>query len=114
MLTACSRSIKYPEYLKSAEAASISNEERQRYEKQEVIVNEIYAIFEDPKYTNENQATREKVAGLMQQVCLSIARLRVYLAPQLTYLAVVCRKMQECGAPPKPLMGELGPGELHT
>lgn len=63
---------KYPEYLKSEEAASISSDDRQRYEKQEVIVNEIYAIFEDPKYSNESQATREKVAGLMQQVCLVI------------------------------------------
>lgn len=79
-----------------------------------MIVNQIYAIFEDKQYDATSQATREKVAELMQQVCIpSPLPERVVHLP-LRANPIVSFQMQECGAPPKPLMGELGPGELSS
>jgi len=75
---------KYPEYLASGEAAKITADERQRYEKQGEIVKQIFALFEDPNYDDTDKETRSKVSKLMQE-------------------------MQDCGVPPKELLGELGP-----
>lgn len=76
--------VKYPEYLSSDEGKTLPQAEKDRYQLQSNIIHEISDIFEDPKYSDADKATREKVAELMQ-------------------------KMQEAGSPPKHLLGELGP-----
>lgn len=76
--------VKYPEYLSSEEARSLPREEKDRYQRQSAIIQQISDIFDDPTYKDSDKQTRERIAALMQE-------------------------MQEAGQPPKHLLGELGP-----
>ncbi|GAA5858548.1 hypothetical protein JCM8547_007355 [Rhodosporidiobolus lusitaniae] len=85
---------KYPAYLKE-HADSLSSEDLARYKKQETIVRTIVTKFEEPgadkapPYTPEEEEVRSK---RMEDVVDLVA------------------KMNECGAPPSEIMGEMPPG----
>ncbi|EKM52991.1 uncharacterized protein PHACADRAFT_259162 [Phanerochaete carnosa HHB-10118-sp] len=75
---------KFPAYLKD-NAATIKAEDKQRYETQQTIVAKIVSIFEDPKYTPEDQDKGIQIVTLMNT-------------------------MQSHGSPPPEIMGPLPPG----
>jgi len=80
---------KFPKYL-SDNAATLSEEDKKRYESQQRIVTEIVAVFEDPTYSPDSQEKGVKVVTLMNA-------------------------MQTYGSPPAEIMGPLPPGmELGT
>lgn len=58
---------KFPAYLKD-NAATIKAEDKQRYETQQHIVAKIIDIFEDPKYTPEDQDKGIQIVTLMNTV----------------------------------------------
>lgn len=66
---------KYPEYLQQ-HGPTLPSEERERYEKQNTLVNQIVAVFDRPNYSDDDAAQKEEVVSLMT-------------------------RMQECGTPPK-------------
>jgi peroxin-19 len=78
---------KYPAYLANP-PAQLSAEDRSRYEEQQKIVNAVVATFDDPKFDNgteaERAALKSKVQGLMNE-------------------------MQDQGAPPQEIIGDLPP-----
>lgn len=78
---------KYPAYLANP-PAQLSAEDRSRYEEQQRIVNAVVATFDDPKFDNgtetEKAALKSKVQGLMND-------------------------MQDQGAPPQEIIGDLPP-----
>ncbi|PWN38053.1 Pex19-domain-containing protein [Meira miltonrushii] len=78
---------KYPAYLANP-PAQLSAEDRTRYEEQQKIVNAVVATFDDPKFDNgteaEKAALKSKVQGLMND-------------------------MQDQGAPPQEIIGDLPP-----
>lgn len=78
---------KYPAYLANP-PAQLSAEDRSRYEEQQKIVNAVVATFDDPKFDNgteaERAALKSKVQGLMND-------------------------MQDQGAPPQEIIGDLPP-----
>jgi peroxin-19 len=75
---------KYPSYLHQ-NAASLSPDEKANYETQLGYITRILAIFEDPKYAEEEKEKGREVVELMGL-------------------------MQTCGSPPAELMGDLPPG----
>ena len=66
------------------------------------MVSQIIVIFEAEDYSEENPLTSLKVMSLMNEVLLS-------LLPMLEILNHA-EQMQEYGAPPAEIMGELPPG----
>ncbi|KAK0553792.1 Peroxisome chaperone and import receptor [Tilletia horrida] len=79
---------KYPPYFASPAAASISAEDKARYEAQHRFVTQVVTCFEDPLFDNgteeQKQAKRAEVQELMDS-------------------------MQECGQPPKEVVGDMPP-----
>ncbi|KAK9448392.1 Pex19 protein family-domain-containing protein [Limtongia smithiae] len=75
---------KYSTWL-STHQSSIPAADRARYERQRVVVREIVVRFERASYDDESEADRKYIVERMQI-------------------------MQEAGAPPEDIMGELGPG----
>lgn len=75
---------KFPSYLTENEN-KLSQEDKNRYKKQQEIVSQIITIFETKDYSEEDPQTNLKVMALMNE-------------------------MQEYGAPPTEIMGELPPG----
>ncbi|GAA5865345.1 hypothetical protein JCM3774_004945 [Rhodotorula dairenensis] len=87
---------KYPAYL-SAHSTSLATADRERYEKQRVIVCEIVAAFEEPGADVDPAA---KLSADEEQK-------RVARTERVVDLVA---KMNECGAPPTEIMGEMPPG----
>lgn len=79
---------KYPAYLAGPESASISAQDRKRYEQQSKQISEIVAIFDEPGYDAKDKAKAARVQELMNQ-------------------------MQDCGSPPKEIVGDM-PAELES
>ncbi|TBU28206.1 Pex19-domain-containing protein [Dichomitus squalens] len=80
---------KFPGYLKEHDA-TLSAEDKTRYQTQFKIVAQIVTIFEDPSYSEDDPQSGVKVVELMQE-------------------------MQDHGSPPSEIMGPLPPGfELGT
>ncbi|KAA8904287.1 hypothetical protein TRICI_005513 [Trichomonascus ciferrii] len=77
---------KYPEWIRKNEA-SIPKEDLDRYKNQMRIVKEICDKFEDPAYSDEDEACRKYISERMEQ-------------------------MQKAGAPPNELMGDLTSGSI--
>jgi peroxin-19 len=77
---------KFPGWLEK-NAASLSADERTRYENQQQIVADICAKFEDSKYSDDDGACRKYIAEKMED-------------------------MQKSGAPPAELMGDLAGGGI--
>ncbi|KAH9855467.1 Pex19 protein family-domain-containing protein [Lenzites betulinus] len=75
---------KFPSYIQD-NSATLSAEDKSRYESQSKLVTEIVTIFEDPSYSEDNTEKGMRVVELMQQ-------------------------MQEYGSPPAEIMGPLPPG----
>jgi len=75
---------KFPGYLVENES-KLSQQDKDRYTKQQKTVSKIVAIFEEKDYSDENPEIGLKVMSLMNE-------------------------MQEHGAPPTEIMGELPPG----
>ncbi|KWU44270.1 Pex19-domain-containing protein [Rhodotorula sp. JG-1b] len=87
---------KYPAYL-SAHGASLATADRDRYEKQRTIVCEIVAAFEEPGADVDPSA---KLAPEEEQK----------RAQRTERVVDLVAKMNECGAPPTEIMGEMPPG----
>ncbi|BGP54286.1 hypothetical protein JCM8202_000718 [Rhodotorula sphaerocarpa] len=87
---------KYPPYL-SAHGASLSSTDRDRFEKQRVIVCEIVAAFEEPGADHDPEA---KLSAEEEQK----------RAERTERVVELVAKMNECGAPPSEIMGEMPPG----
>ncbi|GAA5976349.1 hypothetical protein JCM10908_005468 [Rhodotorula pacifica] len=87
---------KYPAYL-STHGASLSSTDRERYEKQRVIVCEIVAAFEEPG-ADVNPATKLAPEEELKR------------AARTERVVELVAKMNECGAPPTEIMGEMPPG----
>ncbi|TKY88365.1 hypothetical protein EX895_002717 [Sporisorium graminicola] len=79
---------KYPAYLAGPESASISAEDRKRYEQQSKYINEIVQIFDEPGYDAKDKQKAARVQELMNQ-------------------------MQDCGSPPQEIVGDM-PAELEN
>lgn len=79
---------KYPAYLAGPESASISAEDRKRYEEQSRYITEIVKIFDEPGYDAKDKVKAARVQELMNQ-------------------------MQDCGSPPKQIVGDM-PAELES
>lgn len=77
---------KYPEWLRKNEN-NISKDELERFKKQQQIVDEICAKFEDPNYSDDDEACRKYISERMEL-------------------------MQKSGAPPNELMGDLTSGSI--
>jgi len=75
---------KFPSYLTENEN-TLSQEDKDRYKKQQKIVSQIITVFEAKEYSEEDPQIGLNVMSLMNE-------------------------MQECGAPPTEIMGELPPG----
>ncbi|KAI0828514.1 Pex19-domain-containing protein [Trametes gibbosa] len=75
---------KFPSYLQD-NSATLSAEDKKRFDSQSKLVTQIVTIFEDPSYTEDDPEKGLKVVELMQQ-------------------------MQEYGSPPAEIMGPLPPG----
>ncbi|KAJ3519123.1 hypothetical protein NM688_g9348 [Phlebia brevispora] len=75
---------KFPAYMKE-KAATLKDEDRKRFEGQQVVVQQVVAIFEDPGYSPENVEQNVRVVTLMNE-------------------------MQSYGSPPSEIMGPLPPG----
>lgn len=60
---------KYPDYL-ATNAKSLPDEDLKRFKKQQEIVNKLAAKFESPRYSDEDEKSRQEVIDLMQQVRL--------------------------------------------
>ncbi|GAA5935697.1 peroxisomal biogenesis factor 19 [Sporobolomyces koalae] len=86
---------KYPAYLTSARS-SLSAEDLERYERQQSIVVSIVSKFEEPgadkPVDQQSPAEKERSEERTEQVVELVA------------------KMNECGAPPKEIMGDMPPG----
>ncbi|KAE8229650.1 hypothetical protein CF326_g5376 [Tilletia indica] len=79
---------KYPEYFASPAASSISAEDRARYEAQHRFVSEVVAVFEDPAFDNGTEEEKKAKKAQVQELMDS---------------------MQECGQPPKEVVGDMPP-----
>lgn len=79
---------KYPAYLAGPDSASISAEDRKRYEQQSKYIDEIVRIFEEPGYDDKDKLKAGRVQELMNQ-------------------------MQDCGSPPQEIVGDM-PAELEN
>ncbi|KAK9369273.1 Pex19 protein [Lipomyces kononenkoae] len=77
---------KYADWLQK-NRATLSAEDAARYDTQRVVVRDIVVRFENPSYSDDNEADRKYIVEHMQ-------------------------KMQESGSPPPDIMGELGPGAI--
>lgn len=77
---------KYPAWLEENET-KINSEERSRYLNQYRIIKDVVTRFEKPDYSDNNDADRKYITGLMEQ-------------------------MQSSGAPPPELMGDLTSGSI--
>ncbi|KAK9463901.1 Pex19 protein family-domain-containing protein [Lipomyces oligophaga] len=77
---------KYGEWLDNNKS-KLSKEERDRYDKQRVIVRAIVTRFENPTYSDSNNADRTFIAEYMQ-------------------------KMQESGSPPPDIMDDMAPNGM--
>lgn len=77
---------KYPKWLEE-HGSTLSDEERERYSDQMKIVTSICDKFEEPSYSDFNEAAREYIAQQME-------------------------KMQQSGAPPEELMSGLAGGAI--
>lgn len=88
----------YPEYLKQ-NASTISAEDLERYKKQEEIVIQIVAKFDEPGA--DKDATAMSPAEEQRQ------------KDRQGEVAELVAKMNDCGAPPKEIMGELPQGECE-
>ncbi|GAA98746.1 uncharacterized protein L969DRAFT_88261 [Mixia osmundae IAM 14324] len=77
-------STKYPQWLRDNES-KIEASEVQRYRAQQEVVDEIVRSYESPKFNDDDEAQQKHIVELMS-------------------------KMQESGAPPTELMGEMPPG----
>ncbi|PWZ01992.1 Pex19-domain-containing protein [Testicularia cyperi] len=75
---------KYPAYLSGPDSASISAVDRTRYQQQSTYIAQIVEIFDDPKYDAKNKAMTSRIQDLMNQ-------------------------MQDCGSPPKEIVGDMPP-----
>ncbi|KAF8347609.1 Pex19 protein family-domain-containing protein [Amanita rubescens] len=75
---------KFPGYLASP-PSPIGPTDRQRYEKQLVVINKIIAVFDAPNFRDDNPETHKTLVELMSEV-------------------------QSYGSPPEELMGPLPPG----
>ncbi|GAA5996124.1 hypothetical protein JCM5350_000495 [Sporobolomyces pararoseus] len=86
---------KYPAYLTSARS-TLSATDLERYEKQQSIVVSIVSKFEEPGADKplEQQSELEKTRS----------------AERTEEVIELVAKMNECGAPPKEIMGEMPPG----
>ncbi|CAN6667420.1 peroxisomal membrane protein import receptor Pex19p [Trichomonascus vanleenenianus] len=77
---------KYPAWLEK-NSPNLSAEELERYQGQKKIVDEIVAKFDDPKYSDSDEASRKYITERMEL-------------------------MQKSGAPPTELMGDLASGAI--
>lgn len=75
---------KFPSYL-SSNADKLSASDLARYQAQHECASKIITVFEDPEFRDDDPKMTEEIVGLMG-------------------------KMQEHGAPPAEIMGELPPG----
>jgi len=75
---------KFPSYL-ADNASKLSEEDKQRYQSQQICITKIIAVFENPKYSEDDPEIGLQVVSLMNE-------------------------MQAYGAPPTEIMGDLPPG----
>ncbi|CCM05295.1 uncharacterized protein FIBRA_07509 [Fibroporia radiculosa] len=75
---------KFPEYLKDS-AATLSADDKKRYEAQYALSEQIVAIFDDPAYSDDDPQKSSQVVALVTE-------------------------MQSHGSPPPDIMGSLPPG----
>jgi len=75
---------KFPSYL-TENASTIKPEDKERYLSQQKLVDEIVAIYDDPKYAEDNVEQNTRITTLMND-------------------------MQQLGSPPPEIMGPLPPG----
>lgn len=77
---------KYPQWLEKNKD-KVSQEELARYKNQQRIIDEITARFESPQYNDSNEADKKYIADRMEE-------------------------MQQSGAPPQELMGDISGGAI--
>ncbi|MBW0499306.1 hypothetical protein O181_039021 [Austropuccinia psidii MF-1] len=83
----------YPAWI-AANQSKLSQEDIQRYQTQSEIVNEVVQKFEHPAWAAEEKAGGEKFAARHKEI------------------VDLLTKMQDCGPPPKEILGDLPPGLL--
>lgn len=69
---------KFPEWLE-ANGSKLSEEEKKRYEGQQVCAAKIIAIFDKPGYSDDDTETATQIMALMNEVCNSDNRLVIRL-----------------------------------
>ncbi|CEH19030.1 40 kDa farnesylated protein associated with peroxisomes [Ceraceosorus bombacis] len=79
---------KYPEYLNSPAAASISASDRSRYQAQARIVSQVVSTFEDPAYTNGTEDQKKHLRATVGELM---------------------NEMQDNGSPPDEIVGDIPP-----
>ncbi|WFC98017.1 Peroxisome chaperone and import receptor [Malassezia yamatoensis] len=77
---------RFPAYFESKEGKALNEEDRKRYRKQEAIMSDIIAVFEEKSYNDTDPACKKRISDLVAQ-------------------------MQELGSPPQALLGDM-PQEL--
>ncbi|KAI9511514.1 Pex19 protein family-domain-containing protein [Russula earlei] len=96
---------KFPSYLESNKD-KLSASEVQRYQAQYACSSEIIALFEETVYNDDDPEMRVRITTLMSKVPTTLSLLSVYARQRANH----CSQMQEHGAPPAEIMGELPPG----
>uniref|UniRef100_A0A2M4AF94 Peroxin-19 n=1 Tax=Anopheles triannulatus TaxID=58253 RepID=A0A2M4AF94_9DIPT len=81
---------KYPKWLQD-NAATVPKEDRERYEKQLVMMKEVCAELEQEKADDSAEVKRERFRVVLEKM----------------------QAMQDLGQPPTDLIGDLGPGNLN-
>jgi peroxin-19 len=92
----------FPAYMKE-NASKLKDEDKRRYDGQIATIAKILAVFDDPKYKDEDPEKGAEIVALMSEVCVHALRVllsSLRLPPQ----------MQAHGSPPEELMGPLPPG----
>lgn len=94
-----------------------------RYQEQSNIVNEIVAKFEEPG-ADADDADDDARAARQNEITELVAKVReegvfsFYVEPSIRFPAdrscscLLWVQMNDCGAPPKEIMGDMPPGEL--
>ncbi|WFD42100.1 Peroxisome chaperone and import receptor [Malassezia psittaci] len=75
---------RFPAYFDSKEGKALDDEDRKRYRKQEAIMSDIIAVFDEKSYDDADPACKKRISDLVAQ-------------------------MQELGSPPQALLGDMPP-----
>ena len=101
---------KFPEWMEK-NAATVSEEDRKRYEEQQVLVKEILAKFDEPSYSDTNAADREYIVDRMQKVSRVLSGggggFFIHGATYKNNTLTRVSQMQAAGSPPSDLVGDM-------